>query len=79
MKKRTGSTAKSRKTYVTKKGYSRFKDSGTYVHRWAEEKKLGRKLKPGEVVHHIDGNPLNNSPNNLKVYKNQSQHMKKEH
>jgi PDZ domain-containing secreted protein len=76
---RTGSTAKSRKTYVTKKGYSKFKDSGTYVHRWAEEKKLGRKLKPGEVVHHIDGNPLNNSPNNLKVYKNQSQHMKKEH
>ena len=79
MKKRTGSTAKGRKTYVTKKGYSRFKDSGTYVHRWAEEKKLGRKLKPGEVVHHIDGNPLNNLPNNLKVYKNQSQHMKKEH
>jgi hypothetical protein len=43
------------------------------------EKKIGRKLKSGEVVHHKDGNPLNNSPSNLKVYKNQSQHMKKEH
>jgi len=68
-----------KKTYVTKKGYSRFKDSGKYVHRWVEEKKLGRKLKSKEVVHHIDGNSLNNSPNNLKVYKSQSQHMKKEH
>jgi hypothetical protein len=44
-----------------------------------EEKKLGRKLKPGEVVHHKDGNPLNNSRGNLKVYPNQSIHMKKEH
>jgi hypothetical protein len=68
-----------KKTYVTKKGYSRFKDSGKYVHRWVEEKKLGRKLKAGEVIHHKDGNTLNNSPGNLKVYKNQSQHMKKEH
>ncbi|WP_162510954.1 HNH endonuclease [Treponema endosymbiont of Eucomonympha sp.] len=58
-----------KKTYVTKKGYSRFKDSGKYVHRWVEEKKLGRKLKAEEVVHHKDGNTLNNSPGNLKVYK----------
>jgi len=43
------------------------------------KKKLGRKLKTGEVVHHRDGNTLNNSPNNLKVYRNQSTHMKKEH
>jgi len=64
------------KTYVSKKGYARFKDSGTYVHRWVEEKKLGRKLKSGEVVHHRDGNPLNNSPSNLKVYPSQSSHMK---
>ena len=68
-----------RKTYVNKNGYRRFKDSGTYVHRWVEEKKLGRELNPGEVVHHKDGNPLNNSPGNLKVYPNQSTHMKKEH
>ena len=79
MKRKSSTSAKSSKTYVSGKGYRRFKDSGTYVHRWVEEKKLGRKLKSGEVVHHKDGNPLNNSPNNLKVYKNQSQHMKKEH
>ena len=79
MKRRYSPTAKSRKTYVTKKGYSRFKDSGTYVHRWAAEKKIGRKLKKGEVVHHKNGNSLDNSPDNLKVYRNQSEHIKREH
>ena len=79
MKRKINSTTRKGKTYVSGKGYRRFKDSGTYVHRWVEEKKLGRRLKTGEVVHHIDGNPLNNSPNNLKVYKNQSQHIRKEH
>jgi hypothetical protein len=49
------------------------------VHRWVEEKKLGRKLKNGEVVHHINGDTLDNSPKNLKIYPNQSIHMRKEH
>jgi hypothetical protein len=31
------------------------------------EKKLGRKLKPGEVVHHIDENKRNNDPENLSL------------
>ena len=79
MKRKSSSLTQSRKTYVTKKGYRRFKDSGTYVHRWVEEKKLGRKLGSEEVVHHKDGNTLNNSPDNLKLCKNQSQHMRKEH
>lgn len=31
------------------------------------EQKLGRKLDPSEQVHHIDGNPLNNSLDNLEL------------
>jgi hypothetical protein len=40
------------------------------------EKTLGRKLKPGEIVHHIDRNKLNNSPENLEVFANQDEHQK---
>lgn len=31
------------------------------------EMKIGRRLLRTEVVHHIDGNPINNSPDNLAV------------
>jgi len=46
-----------------------------YIHREAMEKKLGRKLKPGEVVHHKDENKRNNDPNNLEL-KTESTHGK---
>jgi len=38
-----------------------------YLHRWVMENVLGRALEDGEVVHHIDGNKHNNSPENLEV------------
>lgn len=37
------------------------------AHRWLMEQALGRKLSPGEDVHHKDGNPLNNDLANLEV------------
>lgn len=37
------------------------------VHRRKMENKLGRKLKYNEVVHHIDGNKLNNDLSNLQL------------
>lgn len=55
-------------------GYLKFKDTGIYVHRWMMEKKLGRKLRRGEVVHHIDGNKLNNDMNNLMPFPSQKKH-----
>ena len=36
-----------------------------YQHRLVMERILGRYLTPHEVVHHLDGNPLNNDPANL--------------
>lgn len=48
---------------------------GQHAHRWVAELKLGRKLKPGEVVHHINGNKRNNKPSNLMVFSSQADHL----
>jgi len=40
------------------------------------EKKLGIKLKDGQVVHHIDHNKINDNIENLHVFNSQSEHMK---
>ena len=47
-----------------------------YEHILVAEKKIGRQLLQGEVIHHIDGNKLNNYPENLMVFPNQSEHDK---
>ncbi len=61
-------------TNVDKKGYRRFSDSGTTVHRWVAEKKLGRPLRQGEIVHHKSRNKLDNNRGNLWVFKSQKKH-----
>lgn len=43
-------------------------------HRYIAEQKLGRLLKPEEVVHHIDGDKFNNVPENLIVFKTLADH-----
>ena len=37
------------------------------IHRTVAEAKIGRKLSSVEEVHHLDGNPTNNNPDNLVV------------
>ena len=63
-------------TCKDRNGYIRYADSKKSVHRAAAEIKLGRKLKTGEVVHHIDRDKTNNSTGNLWVFKNQAAHDK---
>lgn len=63
------------KTYVDKKGYLRFRNSRRLLHRWVIEKNLGRKLKRWEVVHHRNGNKLDNDIFNLMVFESQSEHF----
>lgn len=50
------------------------KDGCVYEHALVAEEKLGRYLKKGEVVHHIDENKYNNSSENLMVFKTKSDH-----
>ena len=57
----------SSKTYPDKNGYLRFKDTNKLFHKWVKEKELGRHLLRGEIVHHINGNILDNRPKNLEI------------
>jgi len=49
---------------------------GRHTHRVIAEEMLGRPLKPGEVVHHVDGNKRNNTPDNLMVFASQGDHVR---
>ena len=55
------------KTYIGKKGYKRYKNSGKSVHRHVASRKVGGKIWPGRVVHHSDGNKRNNRRSNLQI------------
>lgn len=48
-------------------GKSYRKLMGRHEHRVVAERKIGRPLLPGEIVHHIDGDIHNNDPANLEV------------
>jgi len=52
------------------------KTFGVHTHRIVAAEKIGRPLKKGEVVHHIDGNILNNHPDNLEVLPSQAEHAR---
>lgn len=47
-----------------------------YVHTYTMEKYIGRKLKPSEVVHHVDCVRYNNDISNLILFPNQDAHIK---
>lgn len=50
-----------------------------YEHRLVAEQKVGRRLRSGEIPHHIDGNKQNNAPENLRVVRSRSVHMQLHH
>ena len=50
-----------------------------FEHRLVMEKKIGRYLRPEEVIHHIDGNTLNNDIDNLELFENHKKHQLSRH
>lgn len=56
--------------YIDSQGYvvlCHDRNNKVYEHRKVMEDRLGRPLLPEELVHHIDGNKQNNSPENLEL------------
>lgn len=49
---------------------------GAPEHRAAAERMLGRRLRPGEVVHHINGDKRDNRLENLQVFSSQAEHAR---
>jgi hypothetical protein len=68
--------SKGKNGYVVLNGAGRKRDGRQYEHRMVMEEIIGRKLDRKEVVHHIDRNRTNNSPDNLMLFANDTEHHK---
>lgn len=66
--------------HLDKQGYKLLSVEGEKIleHRFVMQKFIGRKLKESEIVHHVDGNKLNNSIENLQVM-DRASHAKEHH
>jgi hypothetical protein len=61
---------------VYKEGHPRADNRGRVrLHLLVMEEKIGRPVLKTESVHHIDGNKLNNHPNNLEMFSSHREHL----
>ena len=65
-----------KKPRATSHGYYRIGKAGQHEHRKIFEDYIGRKLKPDEVIHHIDFDKTNNSIENLWLYQSKNEHTR---
>ena len=73
--------AKDGERRIDANGYIRVKHRGRWLfeHRLVMAEKIGRPVRRGEIVHHIDGNPLNNKIRNLVLCKSVRDHLDTHH
>jgi hypothetical protein len=74
---RKGGKIRGEQMQALSQGQAYRKTSGRHSHRVIAESGLGRKLGPKEVVHHVDGDFLNNHPGNLEVLPSQAEHVRR--
>ena len=55
----------------------RMKNNYAYEHKLVAEGKLGRELKRGEIVHHVNGIKTDNSPENIEILPSRFHHRVK--
>jgi predicted nucleic acid-binding Zn ribbon protein len=73
---RKGGTVRGEQVKAKSEGKAYTKTKGRHTHRVVAERFIGRCLAPGEVVHHIDGDRLNNDPSNLMILNSQAEHAR---
>ena len=73
---RKGGLARAKQVRAASEGKSYMKTNGKHTHRVMMEKILGRSLHENEIVHHKNGNKLDNAPENLEYLESQAEHIR---